>query len=190
MADIAGATLREVSISNSTDTTDIPGSFEQVDGNARARNLIQHVLDLSNAYVRSARGSSSRLKHEPQLRRLIRAQAPIDSTSLQNAMSILDQLPEVDAEVKSMIRYSAERLSTSIATEGRFEWVDGPLVRTLKEDDWLLLDNANLYNPSVSDRLNALCQPGGVLDLNEQGIVNGAVPLIIPSSRLPLDHVR
>jgi len=38
---------------------------------------------------------------------------------------------------------------------GRFEWIDGPLVEAIKKGCWLLLDNANLYSPSVLDRLNS-----------------------------------
>jgi midasin len=63
---------------------------------------------------------------------------------------------------------------------GKFEWVDGPLVRALKEGHWLLLDNANLCSPSVLDRLNSLCEPSGVLILNERGLVDVKTPVIVP----------
>ncbi|KZV73642.1 hypothetical protein PENSPDRAFT_268056 [Peniophora sp. CONT] len=180
MADLAGAALHEVSINNSTDTTDILGSFEQVDGSARARGVIRRILSLVDAQLRSADGSRARLSQTRELWRLVASSNPIDSTSLQMALSLLEQIPGVDNSIKDTLCSSAEALATTTTTEGRFEWVDGPLVRALKEGHWLLLDNANLCNPSVLDRLNALCEPGGVLTLNEQGIVNGAVPVIAP----------
>lgn len=55
------------------------------------------------------------------------------------------------------------------AGKGRFEWVDGPLVRALEGGHWLLLTNANLCPAAVLDRLNALLEPDGVLLLSEAG---------------------
>lgn len=44
----------------------------------------------------------------------------------------------------------------------------------------MLLDNANLCNPTVLDRLNPLLEPGGVLFLNECGHVNGGPRVLAP----------
>ncbi|KAJ7797646.1 hypothetical protein B0H14DRAFT_51305 [Mycena olivaceomarginata] len=63
---------------------------------------------------------------------------------------------------------------------GRFEWVDGPLIRAMKQGDWLLLDGANLCNPSVLDRLNSLCEVNGFLTLSERGYVDGLVQILRP----------
>jgi midasin len=64
--------------------------------------------------------------------------------------------------------------------KGRFVWVDGPLVRALKDGTWFILDNANLCNPSVLDRLNSLCEPGGALTLTERGLVGGEPQVLRP----------
>ncbi|PVG02175.1 P-loop containing nucleoside triphosphate hydrolase protein [Serendipita vermifera] len=64
--------------------------------------------------------------------------------------------------------------------KGRFTWVDGPLIRSIKEGSWFILDNANLCNPSVLDRLNSLCEMGGSLSLTERGLINGEVETIRP----------
>ncbi|KIO33006.1 hypothetical protein M407DRAFT_210453 [Tulasnella calospora MUT 4182] len=50
------------------------------------------------------------------------------------------------------------------------------------QGQWLLLDNANLCNPSVLDRLNSLCETNGSLVLSERGLVNGEVQVLIPHS--------
>lgn len=63
---------------------------------------------------------------------------------------------------------------------GRFEWIDGVLINALEHGHWLLIDNANLCNPSVLDRLNPLFEPNGVLMVNERGLVNGEVKIIRP----------
>ena len=58
-------------------------------------------------------------------------------------------------------------------TSCRFEWIDGALTRAVEEGRWVLLDNANLCNPTVLDRLNPLLEPEGRLLLNEAGSADG-----------------
>lgn len=60
-----------------------------------------------------------------------------------------------------------------------FEWVDGPLTRAVEHGRWVLIDGANLCNPTVLDRLNALLEPEGELFLTERGDVNGS-PRSVP----------
>jgi hypothetical protein len=69
---------------------------------------------------------------------------------------------------------------------GRFEWVDGVLVKALERGEWILLENANLCNPTVLDRLNPLLEPGGTVMVNERGLVEGQ-PMVVtahPNFRL------
>ncbi|KNC81071.1 hypothetical protein SARC_06594 [Sphaeroforma arctica JP610] len=83
----------------------------------------------------------------------------------------------------SKLRQAVDALATLDATHvrGSFEWVDGILVRALKEGHWLLIDNANLCSPSVMDRLNPLMEPNGTLVLTERGVnTHGALECIIP----------
>ena len=63
---------------------------------------------------------------------------------------------------------------------GRFEWIDGMLIRALENGEWLLIDNVNFCNPTVLDRLNGLLEPNGVLILNERGLVDGALRVVKP----------
>jgi len=39
--------------------------------------------------------------------------------------------------------------------------VDGVLARAIVHGGWVLMDNANLCNPTVLDRLNPLLEPNG-----------------------------
>ncbi|KAG1662050.1 hypothetical protein FOA52_005297, partial [Chlamydomonas sp. UWO 241] len=66
------------------------------------------------------------------------------------------------------------------AVAGRFEWVDGTLTRAVQHGGWVLLDNANLVNPTVLDRLNALLEPGGALYIPECGSVGGRPRVVAP----------
>lgn len=42
-----------------------------------------------------------------------------------------------------------------------FSQVDGVLARAIVHGGWVLMDNANLCNPTVLDRLNPLLEPNG-----------------------------
>eukprot|EP00850_Spirogloea_muscicola_P001040 SM000004S14910 [mRNA] locus=s4:133208:176671:- [translate_table: standard] len=67
----------------------------------------------------------------------------------------------------------ALREAASVSNVGRFQWVDGVLLKALERGDWVVLDNANFCNPSVLDRLNPLLEPGGCILVNERGMVEG-----------------
>jgi len=66
------------------------------------------------------------------------------------------------------------------AVQGRFAWLDGPLITAMYRGDWLVLDNANLCPGSVLDRLNSLVEPNGQILLNERGLVKGNFVQISP----------
>ncbi|KAH8552550.1 P-loop containing nucleoside triphosphate hydrolase protein [Umbelopsis sp. PMI_123] len=85
-------------------------------------------------------------------------------------------------ETVESIRASIGELKVLEASSvsGRFEWIDGVLINALEKGHWLLIDNANLCNPSVLDRLNPLFENNGVLMVNERGLVNGEVKVIKP----------
>ncbi|KAI0036574.1 midasin [Vararia minispora EC-137] len=178
-AKLAGSPLHEVPINNATDASDLLGSFEQVDRQSRCLSLLRQVMDLASRYLRTGHGSRHSLPEVQQIRRVVSGTTSLDSTSLEVAIALLDQLDSIyDSTIRVRQALSAELAASG--AESRFEWVDGPLVRAMKDGYWLLLDNANLCSPSVLDRLNALCEPSGVLTLNEQGIVNGVVPVVKP----------
>ncbi|KAF9871646.1 denitrification regulatory protein nirq [Colletotrichum karsti] len=67
-----------------------------------------------------------------------------------------------------------------IVSNPRFEWLDGVIVKALETGQWLVLDNANLCNASVLDRLNSLLEPNGFLSINEHCGPNGEPRIIRP----------
>lgn len=64
--------------------------------------------------------------------------------------------------------------------KGRFEWNDGILIKAMEHGDWVLIDNVNFCNATVLDRLNSVLEPGGVLVVNERGLVDGEVKIVTP----------
>ncbi|OLN93953.1 Midasin 2 [Colletotrichum chlorophyti] len=67
-----------------------------------------------------------------------------------------------------------------VVSNPRFEWLDGVIVKALQTGQWLVLDNANLCNASVLDRLNSLLEPNGFLSINEHCGPNGEPRIIKP----------
>lgn len=164
LADVCGTSLYEFAATPSTDTTDLLGSFEQVD----------HVLLTSvfaDSLLQSLCSRISPFGLDDQLIAFLQSDGCLSPDLLQQLM----ETTSGDIGISRTLQLS----TTSLAT-GNFEWIDGPLVRAMKEGKWFLLDNANLCNPSVLDRLNSLAEIGGHLALAERGLVDGIVQLINP----------
>ncbi|KAG6819694.1 hypothetical protein H0H93_009563, partial [Arthromyces matolae] len=176
LSHFTGNILQEISVNSATDTMDILGSFEQVDLNGRALFLIDEVLSLFDHQMRSTSGLKSNYNRINQLRK-----ARQETTSYHSLLQLASECFPTDASGSALelLTKVNDLISTGEAV-GRFEWVDGPLVRAMKSGQWLLLDGANLCNPSVLDRLNSLCEHNGVLTLSERGYVNGKVEVLKP----------
>ena len=186
IAELTGNALHELPVNHATDTADILGSYEQVDSNFRALSLVRRVLQLIETISRTFDGCKSHnLSNLGQLRTAIANPPSIEAIPdlLRVTLNILEGLlipgDLYIQEIPDLLNELRAELATS-RTTGQFEWIDGPLVKALKEGHWLLLDNANLCSPSVLDRLNSLCEPSGVLTLNERGFMDGVTPVITP----------
>ncbi len=180
MADLTGTELHELSLSSSTEATDILGSFEQVDLDARLLAIVSNVLRIADLHQRTLDGCRSNLEGLADLREIFAARSfSSDHTRvLQNVSDVLEELERYHGPEAASIRLDMQRLSD--AGPAQFEWFDGPLVRAMKEGHWLVLDGANLCNPSVLDRLNSVCEMNGTLTLNERGHVDGNVVVVKP----------
>jgi midasin len=78
-------------------------------------------------------------------------------------------LSSVDSSyVKNIHRQIAHRSSL-------FEWMDGKLVRAMKEGDYFLLDEISLAEDSVLERLNSLLEPQRTIFLAEKGPIDSYV---------------
>jgi midasin len=52
---------------------------------------------------------------------------------------------------------------------GEYKWVDGIVVDAMKKGHWMLLDEYNLADPAIAERLNSLLEDGRELLLSEKG---------------------
>ncbi|PWN48667.1 midasin [Violaceomyces palustris] len=196
LAQLAGARLEEFRMSSGTDTMDLLGTFEQYDPQARLRETLSKVDEIIEGLMeKCGRIDSDSYQHLSATHRALAQELgdlakhkdhSVDGETLRALLSRFDGsvgLPDAD---RSTLKLASEVLSPEALAEGRqagsgrFEWVDGPLLRALKEGHWLLLDNANLCSASVLDRLNSLFEPDGSLIISERGVVDGEVPVIRP----------
>ena len=129
---------------------------------------------LSDAACSVASTGSSTLSAQARAQSLARACIEVDSV----LEAYQEHLPAELAEQLRRIGEAVQRKATPPASEESdegttrpFTWVDGPVVRAMERGEWLLLDNANLCNPAVLDRLNSLLDQGaeGAILLNESG---------------------
>jgi midasin len=179
VADLSGNILHEITISSSTDTMDILGGFEQMDHHTRVLALVQDIINFGESRSRCL--SSCATDHQSFLSLLLELHSsppPSSNSLLLSAAQVLSSF--VDDNEARVLLHRVQQLSSAVKSSGQFEWVDGPLVRAIKRGHWVVLDGANLCSPSVLDRLNSLCEPGGVLVLSERGYVNGAVQTLKP----------
>jgi midasin len=178
LAHFTGNELQEVSVNSATDTMDILGSFEQADIHKQASMLVDEVLCLLEGHLRLLPGSRLYPEQAHDLRRARNELVPLPSL-LRMALQIVTNMQHC-SEAAVALSGKINVLLEAPETIGRFEWVDGPLVQAMKLGHWLLLDGANLCNPSVLDRLNPLCEPDGSITLSERGYDDGKLQILKP----------
>ena len=197
-------------MNSGVDTMELLGGFEQVDiarhqehimlGLSRLASRVSREMVLIKsssqanavAYAREISQSLYLLHSQDRFAKrntLERHQAD-DRVMRNNAIeSLLNQLRYLAQEFKLEFNKEIEELDEKFkvlrglevtSVSGRFEWIDGSLINALEHGYWLLIDNANLSNPSVLDRLNSLMEPNGTLMVNERGLVDGEVKIIRP----------
>ncbi len=180
LASAAGADVLDLSLNSEMDTMDLVGGYEQLD----PRREVAGFVDRLQAYTRSnvirqlasADGySKSMSQMEEELRESAIEPAEIHQLLL-NAVEEhpSSAFPDFLAECKNLIQQSTND------NKARFEWVDGILIKALKQGKWLILDNANLCSPSVLDRLNSLLEPNGFLSINEHRNSDGSAKVVKP----------
>ncbi|KAG0373871.1 AAA ATPase midasin [Mortierella sp. AD032] len=210
LANLTGNKLEEFSMNSGVDTMELLGGFEQVDiarhqehimlGLSRLASRISREMLLIQsssqaspvAYAREISQSLYLLHSQDRFAKrntLERHQAD-DRVMRNNAIeSLLNQLRYLVQEFQLEFSKEIEELDEKFkvlrglevtSVSGRFEWIDGSLINALEHGYWLLIDNANLSNPSVLDRLNSLMEPNGTLMVNERGLVDGEVKIIRP----------
>ncbi|CRK19155.1 hypothetical protein BN1723_017759, partial [Verticillium longisporum] len=157
VAAVAGKSLVVFPLNADIDTMDLVGGFEQADPLRELNAALRALHETLEVSVLSQ----------------VPAQVPHEALSLLHALEgyhgNLDALEAIAASVQTVLSEVSPTteiaaLLTNVfellqkpleATDPRFEWLDGVIVKALQTGQWLVLDNANLCNASVLDRLNS-----------------------------------
>ncbi|OTA01223.1 hypothetical protein A9Z42_0015340 [Trichoderma parareesei] len=169
VAALAGKPLVVFPMNADIDTMDLVGGFEQADPlrevNATIRNLRDFLQDSVMSVVPAQAPSEVlRLLHQ-----LDSYNGDSDSIgTIRTTIEALLQQIAPGSEVFVSLSRALETLQKPLLLSNpRFEWLDGVIVKALETGQWLVLDNANMCNASVLDRLNSLLEPNGFLSINE-----------------------
>ncbi|XP_019064368.1 midasin isoform X2 [Fukomys damarensis] len=204
LAHLTGHTLKIMAMNSAMDTTELLGGFEQVDLTRPWRQLLEKVEDIIRGLLRvsllvSADDSEVVLRAWSHFLLTYKPKCfgedgkGITMEIVNKLEAVLLLMQRLNNKINSYSKAEFAKLledfrsfgtklmqSATGCNHGTFEWVDSMLVQALKSGDWLLMDNVNLCNPSVLDRLNALLEPGGVLAVNERGMIDGSTMTITP----------
>ncbi|OAP57631.1 hypothetical protein AYL99_08369 [Fonsecaea erecta] len=167
LAAAAGVELVEFSMNSDVDTIDLVGGFDQYDVRRDVSSIQIKVRELLREQIAAA---LKNVADEARQIELLRAWRFLEDNEI--------EIPELRAAILTLLpifpelRPQVEMISTILDSDRekslRFVWNDGVLVNAVENGSWLLLENANLCNPSVLDRLNSLLEPGGSLAISEQ----------------------
>lgn len=183
-AAVSGAKLVELALSADTDTMDLIGGFEQIDHNREISSLVQEIALFIQRDTISAHSSgevSNSILPFLELQELIQ-NSDVSFDTVCSSLSTLYQsyphpaLEEFLSRAQSLWEISKQSDKMKVG----FEWTEGVLTQAVQHGYWVVLDNANLCNPSVLDRLNSLTEPNGALILNEQRTEDGSARIIKP----------
>ena len=181
-----GANVVTLSMNPDMDTMDLVGGYEQLDYERhflRFRNRLREEL----AAITSLRFS---VGYDPGfVSQCLEAMQLSSASQLFKFQTLLDSRDQNEdllfpESLVAEFHHLMQEKPTSVA--GRFEWVDGTVVEAIKRGYWLVIDHANLCNPSVLDRLNSLMEPNGILYLNEHRAADGSGALIRPHQNFRL----
>ncbi|KAJ5519420.1 Midasin [Penicillium expansum] len=184
LAAVNGANLVELALSADTDTMDLIGGFEQIDHRREVSGFVHDIeMFLRNQLIHCfASGDVSDVVISALH---ICEHFQSADISLENVIPSLSSLCQSSSDpAYQQFLERAQNLLNAIQQSDKmkvgFEWTEGVLTQAVQHGNWVILDNANLCNPSVLDRLNSLTEPNGTLILNEQRTEDGSAKVITP----------
>lgn len=166
LAAMCGIELVEFSMNADVDTMDLVGGFEQYDVRREIVDFQRRVRDALRQRIALAMGPQSPNRNHAYLLGLWQ-KLDSDEAKLDDLSRLLPTLSGLLPDFASSIEAFSKLLSSADNMRSRFVWNDGILVDAVEKGCWLVLDNANLCNPSVLDRLNSLLEPNGLLAVSE-----------------------
>ncbi|KAG6397962.1 hypothetical protein SASPL_139412 [Salvia splendens] len=205
LAELTGNVLNELNLSSASDISEILGSFEQYNASRHYHLVVARVERYMNEYCNLRLESSSEafiqrkdisarwlafLSKTNSLATL--TDNPITSDSMVPLVEIIECL-KLDHDKQALpLSWSQEDLDSTLdmirkledhhrsQKSVKFEWVTGSLIKAIENGEWIVLENANLCNPTVLDRINSLVEQSGSITINECGTVEGKPVILHP----------
>lgn len=188
-SNLYGAHLEEFPMNSDIDSTDLLGGFDQVDANHASIKFwfqVQKLFDTARRLLLEKGMVEVLLSSNfTSLGNILRRSKSREVNDLIYMCQLLGNLPAINENISSqtknlviqgsLLAKELQKLQTV-----KFQWFDGTLIRAIEEGYWLVLDNSNLCNPSVLDRLNSLLEPNGCLMVNECSLENGEPRVVKP----------
>ena len=186
MAHSVGAEVVALSLNPDMDTMDLVGGYEQLNPERDLASFVKRLRD----YIRRAL-IEQLISNVDLSKSLIRAEEKLggNTSDLSEAIQLIRDVAQdcPSAKYTDFLReYEGLVEHATIDNRAHFEWVDGILVKALKQGRWLVLDNANLCSPAVLDRLNSLLEPNGFLSINEHRNPDGSAQVVKPHPQFRL----
>lgn len=182
VAALAGKSLVVFPMNADIDTMDLVGGFEQADPLREVNAALKGLQDEMQNSIMSAVPAEVPTEALELLHLLDSFSGDMDTlaTIASCIESLLTRIP-VESEVTVSLSKTLALLQGPLVLDNpRFEWLDGVIVKALQMGQWLVLDNANMCNASVLDRLNSLLEPHGFLSINEHCGPGGEPRIVEP----------
>ncbi|KAF7547787.1 hypothetical protein G7Z17_g7485 [Cylindrodendrum hubeiense] len=182
VAALAGKSLVVFPMNADIDTMDLVGGFEQADPLREVNAMLRGLQDEMQNTIMSAVPAEVPIEALELLHLLDSFSGDVDALSTIGSCieSLLARIP-AESEVTTTLSKTLGLLQGPLVLDNpRFEWLDGVIVKALQMGQWLVLDNANMCNASVLDRLNSLLEPNGTLSINEHCGPGGEPRIVEP----------
>jgi midasin len=204
LAQLIGRKLVEFPMNSDTDTTELLGGFQQVNTGRHYTNLANRVENVCQELLGCLMHIQGGEKYSAELLAMLNTHLLDSSRILQEystdelllhcekVKECLLKINDISRALQIPLCYGINEMLLEVSmlvdqvreanSGGQFEWVDSVLVTAVRCGHWLCISNANFCSPSVLDRLNPLMEPGGVLHMDERGVVGDGVVAVTPHS--------
>lgn len=187
MASVHNCSIKILNCHQSTETADIIGGLRPVRGHRKIQDslvklialiwkslILQLSKSVSDICMQLVNGL---IPTEKQLKMVIEEICSCGQQFVGQKRSRSDEISTVNiemSEISDNIPVHVSEMVQELAVLWQryvslFEWVDGPLVTAMKNGDYFLMDEINLADDAVIERLNSVLESGRSITLTEKG---------------------
>ncbi|RVW52071.1 Midasin [Vitis vinifera] len=171
LAHSTGNVLNELSLSSATDISELLGCFEQYNAFRNFRSVVGQVECYVNEYCSLQLESSMEAFISERRDMITDGLLSCQVWIVVHHQLLLLLIWKIGSVTAVLYVCFCKKISRKEQLQAKFEWVTGLLIKALENGEWIVLDNANLCNPTVLDRINSLVEPCGSSQLMSVGLL-------------------